>query len=169
MATVFVWFSAVIVAAFLSVALYTDLRFRKIPNWLTVSFFVTVIVLRLLSALIVPEVSLWETLGSLAAGFALGFGLFFGLWLLKALYAADVKLMAGLGAWFGFTFTVYLLAVSSLFLIIGLVALRAHAALNAEDPSTRRKQSKGLPYAVPLALATWTLLLLQLASFHGGA
>lgn len=87
----FGWWPSLVV---LSVATFTDLRSRRIPNWLVFPYW--------LAGIVVQGVLFgWHGIGqSLAgAGIAIGvFGLFF---LLGGMGAGDVKLLAAAGAWIG--------------------------------------------------------------------
>lgn len=75
-------------------AAVVDLRSRRIPNWLTFSLVLSGIAQSFMhGALTTPGMSL--------VGFAVGFGLPFTLFFLNAVGGGDVKLLAGLGAWFG--------------------------------------------------------------------
>src|SRR5580692_6643294 len=80
--------------ALLITAAVTDLRARRIPNWLTFSL---VIAGLLQSFLAIRTVAPWAS----ALGLLAGFGLTFILFALGALGGGDVKLMAGVGAWIG--------------------------------------------------------------------
>ena len=81
-------------AAFLFFAVASDLRFHRIPNWLTLS--------ALLAALLVSP---WAgaTSGPLEAalGAALGFALLVGPYAFGGFGAGDVKALMVLGAWIG--------------------------------------------------------------------
>ena len=81
-------------AAFLFFAVMSDMRFHRIPNWLTLP--------ALLVALLVSP---WAgaTSGPLeaAAGVALGFVLLVGPYALGGMGAGDVKALMVLGAWLG--------------------------------------------------------------------
>lgn len=85
------WWPTVVV---LAVATFTDLRSRRIPNWLVLPF---------LAAGIVVSVWLhgWHGLGESLEGFALGAVLFGVLAALGGMGMGDVKLCAAIGAWVG--------------------------------------------------------------------
>src|SRR5262249_44988714 len=84
----------------LGAAVY-DVRYRRIPNWITAS---GVLAGLLLNAFLDPT---WSGLLFGLKGMALGFGIYFALYALHAMGAGDVKLMAAVGAlvgaanWFG--------------------------------------------------------------------
>ncbi len=85
------------------IAAITDIRTRRVPNWLTFS---GVIVAIALNAFLFELAGLWFSL----KGLGVAFGVYFILYLLRAMGAGDVKLMAFLGAaagwanWLGILF-----------------------------------------------------------------
>ncbi|MGA2739693.1 MAG: A24 family peptidase [Bryobacteraceae bacterium] len=79
------------------VATFTDLRSRRIPNWLTVSTLVLGFVLNALIAYPSPLEGLWLS----AKGFALAFALNLVMYMLHMTGAGDVKLLAAVGAMVG--------------------------------------------------------------------
>jgi prepilin peptidase CpaA len=79
------------------IATVTDLRSRRIPNWLTVSTLVLGFVLNALIAYPSPVAGLWLA----AKGFALAFGLNLVMYMLHMTGAGDVKLLAAVGAMVG--------------------------------------------------------------------
>jgi prepilin peptidase CpaA len=85
---------AVLLAVVLIAAVY-DIRFRRIPNWLTAAG--TLAGLGLNTFLYRG----WPGLRLSLLGLALGFGVYFLLYLLHAMGAGDVKLMAAVGAMVG--------------------------------------------------------------------
>lgn len=80
--------------AVMAVATFTDLRSRRIPNWLVAPFLVAGIVVS-------AWVHGWHGLGQSLAGFALGAAVFGLLFCVGGMGMGDVKLCAALGAWVG--------------------------------------------------------------------
>lgn len=80
--------------ALVTTAAFIDIRSRRIPNWLTLGGVIT--------GLSVQTVyGGFSGLKAAAAGMTVAFGLYFLLYLLHAMGAGDVKLMAGVGALVG--------------------------------------------------------------------
>lgn len=71
-----------------------DLRFRKIPNWLTVSGVVLGLAANAL-------LSGWHGFVAASVGFLVAFAAYLPLYALRALGAGDVKLMAAVGSFTG--------------------------------------------------------------------
>jgi prepilin peptidase CpaA len=93
------------------IAAITDLRHRRIPNALTMPLILTGIASSFLAgSALLP----WQALLGMAVGFALPLALF----LLGALGAGDVKLLAGIGAWTGARGVIEIFAVAA---IIGMI------------------------------------------------
>lgn len=176
------------VIALTSLAVFTDLRNRRIPNWLTVSAFGLGLAFHLFAGG-------WSGLLQSLGGFATGFGLLLVLWLIGGGGGGDVKLMGAIGAWVGPTLTLIIFIASTVCAVLCVVTLllwrlsttgkssTASANLepqtkNASQRPLRRKSDKtnpnsqakvpatspmqnAVPYAVPAAMATWTVVLLQ--------
>jgi len=79
------------VTALVLTAAVTDFRRRRIPNWLTLGGVFLGLVLR-------TAIGGWAGLRLATEGMMLGFGIYFVLYLLRAMGAGDVKLMAAIGA-----------------------------------------------------------------------
>ncbi len=197
--------AAVVITA---AAAVTDFRYRRIPNWLTLSAFVLGLLFRLATG---------GGAGLLDAGlgFAVGFGTLFVLWVCGGGGAGDVKLMGALGVWLGFSLTLSVLVLSVV--VVCLLSLAAplfsrqstvvasttrpgdrdadndhdadgdvpNSAAEAEgraaqtqpksspdgtsdetatpDSQPARKQRLTVAFAIPLALATWIVLMLDAA------
>lgn len=159
-----------------AVAVYTDLRFRKIPNWLTIPFF-------FLGWVYQGYFRGTEGLTDGLAGFALGFGTYFALWMVAGGGGGDAKLAGALSVWLGFRSMLLVMVLSTLLVVLdaavvlfyrvardGLRGLKKQYALR-ETSDTRgkpelaegaaRAQRRIVPFAVPLGLATWLLTALS--------
>ena len=106
----------ILLTPLLITAIYTDLRWSRIPNWLTFSAMVIGIVVHLL-------ISGAQGVLISVAGLAAGMGLFLLPYMLRAIGAGDVKLIAAIGSITGVTgvLSVALLSV----LVGGFYALAA--------------------------------------------
>jgi len=165
----------ILVAVIVIAAAATDLRSRRIPNWLTLSGVCAGLLLNwYMEGLVGIRTSL--------EGLALGFGVYFVLYCLRAMGAGDVKLMAAVGAIVGPQNWVWVfiataiaggvLAVglmiwkgrvretlwNSLFIAVELAHLRAphkrRSDLDVKDP-----RSLKMPHGVAIAAGTVTCLL----------
>jgi prepilin peptidase CpaA len=154
--------------AVLGVATFTDLRSRRIPNWLVLPF--------LLSGIVVSgALHGWSGVGHSLAGVGLG-GLLFGVlsWM-GGMGMGDVKLVAAIGAWIGPDQLLVALVVTGvaggviaicwaaaggflgelfhgagdLILGFGKRGLRPHPELILDNPLTRK-----MPYAPAIAIGT---------------
>jgi prepilin peptidase CpaA len=122
------WITQILLAAVAVVAAYYDIRFRRIPNWLTLPAVVAGFVA---SGLWPGQHSAWGGLANAALGFALAMLVNFPLYLLHARGAGDVKLMAAIGALIGWRDWIAIFMISSLlggilalFLMFGLGRVR---------------------------------------------
>ena len=87
----FAWWPTLIV---LAVATFTDLRNRRIPNWLVLPF--------LLAGIVVSGwLQGWHGVGQSFAGMGLGLLIYGFLFWMGGMGAGDVKLCAAIGAWIG--------------------------------------------------------------------
>lgn len=87
----FAWWPTLIV---LAVATFTDLRNRRIPNWLVLPF--------MLAGIVVSGwLHGWHGVGQSFAGMGLGLLIYGFLFWLGGMGAGDVKLCAAIGAWIG--------------------------------------------------------------------
>jgi prepilin peptidase CpaA len=87
----FAWWPTI---AVLAVATFTDLRSRRIPNWLVLPF--------LLAGLIVPAwLQGWPGFWHSLEGFGLGAAIYGALAVFGGMGMGDVKLVAAIGAWIG--------------------------------------------------------------------
>ncbi|MBX3414547.1 MAG: prepilin peptidase [Pirellulales bacterium] len=157
------------------VAAFWDARTRKLPNWLTVSGFAAALLFHVTTGGLAG-------LGYSLVGFLTGFGILLLLWLTGGGGAGDVKLMGALGAWLGAKGTLYVFFVSAILVVIGFVGWFAYRLLRHllgfDGKGGRRKNlfetlrpkrtladgkpapRRGIvPFALPLALSTWLVLL----------
>jgi prepilin peptidase CpaA len=165
------------VVGLLAVAAVVDWRCRRIPNWLTFTLVLSGIAQSCMpQALCSPGHSI---LGLLA-----GFGLLLPLYALRAVGGGDVKLLMGIGAWFGPQAAVAVFVVEA---IVGMVmavmqaasqgktrlliknsALVAVNLAHVTDVGLEHVKQTGqacrsidrpLPYAVPVLVAVMILLM----------
>ena len=167
-----------IVAAFVATAAISDLRTRRLPNWLTVPAFAAAVLAHTL-------VNGFAGLGFALLGFVTGFGILLILWLVGGGGGGDVKMMGALGAWMGSNLTIAVFLTSTILAVLATAAIlffgmlsrgywnvhrryfaagsasRAnHAKKGARALETREDQVKRrvMPYAVPVAISTWLVL-----------
>jgi prepilin peptidase CpaA len=109
----------------LTVAAVTDLRWRRVPNWLTATLVVAGFVQSLTPLALTTPL---DSLGGLLVGFVLTFVLY----VVGGRGAGDVKLMAGIGAWVGALPIVWIFAAAAIVsLIVALVQSAAQGKLKA--------------------------------------
>jgi prepilin peptidase CpaA len=168
------------VLLFTSAAVFNDLRTRRIPNWLTVpSLALALVVHGCHDRLRGLEFSL--------LGFAAGFGVLFFLWLIGGGGGGDVKMMAALGAWLGWKWTLAVFLGSAVVTLVLATVRMAYRLIARATAGSREVERTGkslggrtapapsggegeeawrfpVPYAVPVALSTWVVLALAWAS-----
>lgn len=102
---------------FLLIALYTDVKYKKLPNWLTVTGMAVGLVYHLLTG--GADGIIFSVLGLLVGG-----GIFLILYVFRALGAGDVKLFAAIGAIVGVEVVLYLMMYSVVVAgVIGVIIL----------------------------------------------
>jgi prepilin peptidase CpaA len=174
------WTVQVLLAALVLIAGYYDIRYRRIPNWLTLP---SVLIGFALNAFLGATV--WRGLADSGLAVFLALLLNFPLYLLHARGAGDVKLLAAIGALVGWMDWTWIFLASSilggvlaviLMLIKGRVykTLRNTAAILAEMVHFRAPHLKSeefdinsrlsfrLPQGAVIALACCALLGLQI-------
>jgi prepilin peptidase CpaA len=167
--------SFALIGLFTLVAAVCDYRTRRIPNWLTLPAFLAAVAYHAAAGGVAG-------LGFSLAGFAAGFGLMFLLWLFGGSGGGDVKLMGALGAWLGLWMTVAVFLTSSVVVLMLTIAVMMWSLVNrgmhsfrslmktnrgmrvsrresAEKWRQQRQRFRILPYAVPVALSTWIVLI----------
>jgi prepilin peptidase CpaA len=176
------------VVAFTLVAAVCDYRTKKLPNWLTVPAFAIGLLYHIIHGAVVGGFAgAWSEFLFSMGGFATGFGILFVLWLIGGGGAGDVKMMGALGAWLGPILTLYVFIISTIFVVFASAAALAYhmiaggmgytrrrflnhqntdnlpkdAALRAEAERKHRARRRLMPYGVPVAFATWTVLIVQ--------
>lgn len=148
---------AVLVFAYTATAMVTDLRARRIPNWLTVS--------SLIGALVFHGITDGLSgLGHSLGGFAVGFGFLLVLWLIGGAGGGDVKLTGALGAWLGASTTLIVLLLSTPLAVVLTIVYSAVSGRRSQAGETKRPalKQRGIPYAVPVAVSCWSVLILKL-------
>lgn len=150
------------VVTFTAVAITTDLRSRRIPNWLTVAGAIAGLFFHFFTQ---GTAGVWFSL----SGFGVGFGLLFVLWCIGGGGGGDVKLMGAVGTWMGpvHTLVVFFLSVLFSMLCLSVVVLRSLCGrpvspLPTSHPSTTSAWKRTIPYALPCGLAVWSVLAVQL-------
>jgi prepilin peptidase CpaA len=160
-------------------AAISDFRTRRIPNWLTLALALSGICNSFLKTAA-------TTPAQAGLGLLVGFAIPFVLYRLGALGGADVKMMAGIGAWLGLVAVLKILIIEK---IVGLVIVLVQCAwqgrllvlfrnsavlavnlvniqqLGAEHVSETGKSCRSvdrpLPYAVPVLIATLVVVTLM--------
>lgn len=162
-----------------SVGLFTltaaacDYRARKVPNVLTLPMFGVGWVYQ-------ACFFGWSGLADAGLAFLVGFGMLFILWIIGGGGGGDVKLMGALSVWLGFQLTLLVLIASTLLVIVGTLAIvfgsvlvrgcwktkqkyvAASGKKNAGESVGDRKQRRIMAYAIPVALATWLVMIWKL-------
>lgn len=155
-------------AVYTVVTAVLDHRHRRIPNVVTVPMFA-------LGWLYQVAFAGWWGLADGGLGFLLGFGSLLVLWLIGAAGGGDVKLLGGMSVWLGWTLTQYVLVGSIAFVIAGTLLVFAASMIGRGAKNTRsrylatgkagretpRKERRVMPFAIPVACATWAVLLLR--------
>jgi len=160
------------------IAAYTDTKLWKIHNKLTVPFFVLGLVY---------QVWFWGFPGLKdgLSGFAVGFGTYLLLFMVAGGGGGDVKLVGALSVWLGLRLTIMMMIVTTFFVVVDVAVItiyrviRYGAAKWKKDylatgrmdshgkPITRpetleeKRKRRMIPFAVPVAMATWLLMLLN--------
>jgi prepilin peptidase CpaA len=160
------------VGAFTAIAAYTDWKSRRIPNKLTLPMFFLGWIYQL-------SFNGFSGMGDAAIGFLIGFGTLFVLWMIGGGGGGDVKLMGALSVWLGYHLTLTVMILSIGFVIVGTLLVLAWSLIASGpfatkrkyvaesekgkakkvETITERKQRRVMAYAIPVALATWAVLI----------
>ncbi len=169
------------VGGFTLAAAISDSRFRRIPNKMTLPMFLAGLVFQIAfngwsGASTLAEAGLRS--GLLA--FLVGFGTLFVLWIIGGGGGGDVKLMGALSVWLGFDLTLKVLIVSTLVVLFSTMGVMIWGILRhgpkklkgkylgtgkdekvSKNPETveQKQQRRIMAYAVPVAVATWSVVL----------
>jgi len=159
------------VFAVLVIAVYHDLRFRRIPNWLTFPAMIAGIVYHTYAGGM--SLLLWSLFGML-----LGFAVFFGFYIIGGMGAGDVKLMAAIGSLLGPRDVLYAAAYTAIaggvYALILIVAKKENRKAFARyglmgktlvmtghfAPIPRDESMKTTPLCYGVAIAIGTLIVL---------
>jgi len=159
------------VAGFTVPAAVWDVRTNRLPNWMTVPAAVLGAVFHVVAgALQGPSVLAggWNGLLLALLGFAAGFFPLLLIWLVGAAGAGDVKLLGAVGAWLGPRLTLYTYVLSMIVaLLASLVMLLIQFGRSRVTNTSSKSDWRRVPYGVPVALATWLILLWNLISPAG--
>ncbi|MEO2019546.1 MAG: A24 family peptidase [Fuerstiella sp.] len=164
----------VCIVAYTLATAWTDLRLRKIYNKVTVPMW--------LAGWVYQGVfHQWDGMLNGLCGFGVGFGLLFVLWMIGTAGGGDVKLLGGLSVWLGAGLTFKVVFASLIIVVLGtfgvLVAGVCKRGWRKTRDRYRRKKTPGsrkavretnaqlserrvMAFAMPVALATWSVLLL---------
>lgn len=161
--------SALLLSLVLIIAVYTDIRRHRIPNWLSLGALFTGL---LLSHLLFPDSRILDSL----KGAGVGLAALLPFYLMGGMGAGDVKLMAAIGSFTGpetaflaVCFSLMAGGCIALLLILRsgelamlyrryLVMLSARTLIPAEDGSVAKRR---FPYALSIAIGTLIALGLE--------
>ncbi|KUG05233.1 putative prepilin peptidase transmembrane protein [hydrocarbon metagenome] len=154
--------------------IYTDLRYRKIYNWLTVPLFLTGIGYALYTNTIIDAL----------AGSAFAFVVFIICGLMAGIGGGDIKFATGLGAWFGFINILYVTLIGCLLgavwgiynlyrlgilmprlkvLFTGIWLKAIYGAKGViilpQLPDDDTIPAEAVPFGVPLVIAAWIVAI----------
>ncbi len=156
---------------------WTDLRSRKVLNTMTLPMWVAGWIWQFSFH---GWLGLWDGL----CGFGIGFGVLFVLWMVGSAGGGDVKLLGALSVWLGPGLTLKVMLGSLLFVILGTTAVvfgsmftrgwqgtrnrfrrdedsdRARRGQKRSETIADRQKRRVMAFAMPVAIATWSVLLL---------
>jgi prepilin peptidase CpaA len=136
----------VVVAAVLGIGCSTELKSRRIPNWLTAGGMATGLVLGLMPGGL--------TFLSSALGLGVGFGALFLFYLFGGIGGGDVKMMGAVGALMGFPAIIPILLVSALAGGLMAALLVTWTFVRSKDRSEKTRARSSIPFGLAIAAAT---------------
>ena len=162
-------------------ASWIDWRYRKVPNWLNLSLIVAGFAVQVVF-------HGWSGLLAGFLGMLLGFGLLIIPWLMHAMGAGDVKLMAAIGVWLGPRLTFWSFCVGAIlagaiavvmiilgkriwnaYMNLGLIMTKLNSFKRAFSDfgsvQMLKSTSQLLPYGVPLSIGTLIVMFSRGASW----
>lgn len=171
------------------IAAVYDIRYRRIPNWLTGSGVLVGLVLNSFLQTPAPAILSFGGFWFALKGLLLAFGVYFFLYALRAMGAGDVKLMAAVGAmvgwqdWFGiFILSALIGGLAALVLSLAkrrlkttfwnvgfIISEMGHgrpAYLGKEELDVRSKKGLGLPHGAVIAAGTIIFLAVGHIALH---
>ncbi|MFT3879972.1 MAG: A24 family peptidase [Gemmatales bacterium] len=148
-------------------AVITDLKWQRLPNYITVPTFALGLVMNLIRSIMLGNsgepgryFGLTGTFGGFIeglcfalAGFAVAFAVFVVLLILKKCGAGDVKLMAAIGTWVGPVWFFFVFAGTIVAVIPILLAWWGYAFAMKKNPGLK------LSYALPALISTALMML----------
>ncbi len=171
------------VGVFTAATAILDARTKRIPNKLTLPFFGAGLLYQLAFNGLGKGISTPGLIGA-AAAFAVGFGMLWVLWVIGGGGGGDVKLMGALSVWIGFKATIWVLFLSTIFVIASTVGVMAFGVVThgmfrtkeaclasgasptgsppVADAAVRRQSRRIMGFAPPVALATWLVVVWNL-------
>jgi prepilin peptidase CpaA len=166
-----------------------DIRYRRIPNWLTASGALTGLILNAFLQAPAPAVFSFGGLLFALKGLGVAFGVYFFLYALRAMGAGDVKLMAAVGSlvgwqdWFGiFLISAVIGGIAAVVLSlmrgrlkttfwnVGFILSEMRhgrpAYLGKEELDVRSKKGLGLPHGAVIAAGSILFLIAGHVALH---
>ena len=175
------WVAYSILVPGVVLASWIDWRYQKVPNWLNLCL---ILVGLTVQTIFYGWSGFWAGLG----GMALGFGLLIVPWLMNAMGAGDVKLMAAIGVWLGPIMTLRAFCIGAI--LAGIIAvvmillgrrfwqaysnmgvimtkLKSLKTAFSDFGSVKALQSTSqlLPYGVPLSIGALLVIFSQGANW----
>ena len=165
-------YALVVLAVMLAVAVYLELKERRIPNWLTLSG----MALGLLISYLDGSASFWSSLG----GLAVGFGFLFIFYVFGGVGGGDVKLMGAAGTLMGvkliqpaLLYTAFIGAFLAIILVVWRKDFWARIACGLQKLAFWRKEGISpmvpstpvtVPYGLAIAIGCLVALFMRMSS-----